>query len=99
VGHRPHQRGAGDVRAVRISLFLDGGLTFPHVLADRTPNDGTETVRLPVVGTSKARIRIEAAGNVFFGLSDTDFTVQPPPARTAAFPLTLHENGRNTTRT
>ncbi len=61
--------------AVRITFSTDGGLTFPHVLAPRTRNDGTETVTLPKVSTSKGRIRIEAVGNVFFDLSDADLTV------------------------
>lgn len=66
------------VREVKISLSLDGGLTFPHVLANRTRNDGSETVRLPRVSTSKARIKIEAVGNVFFDLNDSDIVVRPP---------------------
>ena len=66
-----------NAREVKISLSLDGGLTFPHVLAHRTPNDGSETVRLPKVNTLKARIKIEAIGNVFFDVSDADMIVRP----------------------
>jgi hypothetical protein len=66
-----------NAREVKISLSLDGGLTFPHVLAHRTPNDGSETVRLPRVNTLKARIKIEAVGNVFFDLNDADIVVRP----------------------
>jgi Metallo-peptidase family M12 len=73
-------------REVRISLSLDGGLTFPHVLANRTPNDGSETVRVPNVTTTKARIKIEAIGNVFFDINDADIVVQPQTARTAELP-------------
>jgi hypothetical protein len=61
--------------AVRITFSTDGGLTFPHVLAAHTPNDGAETVRLPRVRTDKGRIRIEAVGNVFFDLNDADLSV------------------------
>jgi hypothetical protein len=64
-----------DVKAVRITFSTDGGLTFPHVLASRTRNDGAETVTLPRVATTKGRIRIEAVGNVFFDLNDADLTV------------------------
>ncbi|WP_434444310.1 M12 family metallo-peptidase [Lentzea sp. E54] len=60
---------------VRITFSTDGGLTFPHLLASHTRNDGTETVRLPRVRTDKGRIRIEAVGNVFFDLTDADLTV------------------------
>ncbi|HWO68150.1 MAG TPA: hypothetical protein VNO31_49765, partial [Umezawaea sp.] len=63
------------VKAVRITFSTDGGLTFPHVLASRTRNDGSETVTLPRVSTTKGRIRVEALGNVFFDLNDADITV------------------------
>ncbi|HEU5474253.1 MAG TPA: M12 family metallo-peptidase [Actinophytocola sp.] len=67
------------VTEVRISLSLDGGATYPHVLAERTANDGSESVTLPDVATTKGRIKVEAVGNVFFDLSDADLTIQASP--------------------
>ncbi|MCE7008060.1 M12 family metallo-peptidase [Kibdelosporangium philippinense] len=64
---------------VKISLSTDGGVTFPHVLAERTANDGSESVTLPDVATEKARIKIEAVGNVFFDLNNADFTILGAP--------------------
>jgi hypothetical protein len=61
---------------VRISLSVDGGWTYPHVLAASTANDGSQAVVLPNVGTTEARIKVEALGNVFFDLSDVDFEVR-----------------------
>ncbi len=69
---------AGLAPNVRITLSTDGGHTFPHVLADSTPNDGTEVVTLPIVGTDSARIRIEAVDNYFFDIGDADFTITSP---------------------
>jgi Metallo-peptidase family M12B Reprolysin-like len=60
---------------VEISLSLDGGLTFPRALASSTPNDGAETVTLPRVATTRARIRVQAVGNVFFDISKADLTI------------------------
>jgi hypothetical protein len=67
---------------VRISLSVDGGLTYPYELAAATPNDGAEAVVLPNVGTTRARVRIEAVGNVFFDVSNFDFTVRALPVVT-----------------
>ncbi|MFC6022438.1 M12 family metallo-peptidase [Plantactinospora solaniradicis] len=67
------------VTEVKISLSVDGGKTFPHVLAERTANDGTETLTLPNVGAKAARIKVEAVGNVFFDLNDADFALRATP--------------------
>ena len=67
---------------VKISLSTDGGDTYPHVLAASTPNDGSELVTLPNVGTIKARIKVEAVGNVFFDVNHSDFTVEALPVVT-----------------
>ena len=50
---------------------------FTMLLAN-TPNDGSEVVALPNVGTSKARIMVQAVGNVFFDISDVDFSITGP---------------------
>ena len=60
---------------VKISLSTDGGLTFPIVLTASTPNDGSQTVTVPNVATTSARVKVEAVGNVFFDLSNANFTI------------------------
>jgi len=61
---------------VKISLSVDGGLTYPHVLAASTPNDGSQTVTLPALTSTKARIKVEALNNVFFDVSNADFILK-----------------------
>jgi len=64
-----------DTSLVKISLSTDGGVTYPTVLAESTANDGSEAVTIPTIATSNARVKIEALGNVFFDVSNANFTI------------------------
>ncbi|GAA4053227.1 hypothetical protein GCM10022409_45180 [Hymenobacter glaciei] len=67
---------------VNLRLSLDGGLTYPTVLATDEPNDGSAVVLVPRLATanSHARVLVEAADNYFFDISNVDFTVVPAVA-------------------
>ena len=65
---------------VKIKLSTDGGLTFPTIIASNTPNDGTHTYAVPLIpNTSTARILIEAVNNIFYDVSNFDFSISPIP--------------------
>ncbi|MBI5857496.1 MAG: hypothetical protein HZB42_07580 [Sphingobacteriales bacterium] len=66
------------VANVKISLSSDGGLTYPIVIFASTANDGTETFIVPAVATTTAKVKVEALGNIFFDISNADFTILVP---------------------
>ena len=45
------------------------------MLATNTVNDGSEIITLPSINNSTARVKVEAVGNFFFDLSNTNFTI------------------------
>ncbi len=59
---------------VAILLSVDAGNTFTTLVAS-TPNDGTETIGIPNTPSATCRIKVEAVGNIFFDISNTDFTI------------------------
>lgn len=61
--------------AVDILLSLDGGRTFPVLLKPWAANSGRDTVLLPRVATTQARVKVKCHGNVFFDISDADFSI------------------------
>jgi len=76
---------------VNILLSIDAGKTFPFVLAAETPNDGSQYVLIPKVNQNNfagaARIKIESVGNVFYDVSDRNFTIRNPAQPTYTLSL------------
>lgn len=60
---------------VDILLSTDDGQTFPTTLLASTPNDGSQSVTLPNINTSSARIMVKASDNIFFDISNS-FEIQ-----------------------
>lgn len=59
---------------VKISISTDGGNNFSTLVAS-TANDGSEAVTIPNTPSTTARIKVEAVGNIFFDISNTNFTI------------------------
>jgi hypothetical protein len=62
---------------VDILLSLDGGFTYPIALANGVLNDGVHIVTVPNESTTQARIMVKAVGNIFFDISNSDFSIIP----------------------
>lgn len=63
---------------VNIRLSTDGGLTYPIMLAERVSNDGSHYVLVPNLPTTTARVRVDGYDNVFFDISNRNFTIKQP---------------------
>ena len=63
--------------SVAISLSLDGGQTFPHVLAASSANSGVATFDVTGLTSDSARVKVAAVGNNFFNISGA-FVLSPP---------------------
>lgn len=66
------------VSCANVDIFLsyDGGFTYPVTLAAGVPNNGSAQVILPAGATNTARVMVKGAGNIFFDISNTNFTIQ-----------------------
>ena len=74
---------------VSIYLSLDGGRTFPVLLAGNVANDGDEFIVVPGnVSTTQARIKIQADNSIYFAVNSADFSIQERPF---ALPFTVPE--------
>lgn len=74
---------------VNIRLSIDGGFTYPFLLAANTPNDGSQTITVPniVTTTTTCRVMVESVNNIFYDISNANFTISPtsPQPPVAAF--------------
>ncbi len=69
---------------VNIYLSTDGGLTYPTLLLAETANDGQAFVTVPDITTADARVMVAAADNIFFDISNRDFTIEASQSPTFA---------------
>lgn len=65
---------------VNILLSVDGGEQFDIVLLANTPNDGAAEIIVPNEIGDHARIKVMASENIFFDISNEDFSITGPQA-------------------
>lgn len=70
--------GSVNTPTVNILLSVDGGQTFPYILASDVPNDGSHDITVPLTGgdTSTARVIVEGNNNIFYAVNSSEFSIQ-----------------------
>jgi len=68
---------------VDIYMSSNGGATFPTLLASQVPNDGSEIITVPNIVGSQNRIMVMGHGNIFYDVSNTNFTITAAPSSMA----------------
>lgn len=63
---------------VQIWFSSDGGITWPYLLKDFAPNDGVDTVLVPLVDSRRCRVMVKSIDNIFFDVSNFNFRVRRP---------------------
>ena len=64
-----------NAKYVDIYLSTNGGTSFPILLSSKVPNDGSETVTIPNTAGTTNRIMVKGWDNIFFDVSNTNFTI------------------------
>ena len=88
---------------VDIFLSIDGGNTFPLLLAGGVPNSGAATVTLPDTNSTQARIKVASSTSsandnspsIFFDISNQNFSIEKSsmPVRLISFDVSEKESG------
>ena len=68
---------------VNLRLSTDGGQTYPVALASGVPNNGSASITVPAQNTTSARVQVACAGNIFFDISNVNFTISGSGGPTA----------------
>lgn len=65
-------------QTVNIRLSTNSGQSYPITLASGVPNDGSQYVLVPDNVSATLRVRVDAADNVFYDISNSNFKIQLP---------------------
>jgi hypothetical protein len=78
---------------VNILLSTDGGFTYPVTLVSNTPNDGSQAITVPNNIATTCRVKVEAADNIFYDITNVNFTITNGTTCTATVPTGLAAAG------
>jgi len=67
----------GEVNTSHVDIFFsdDGGMTYSRTLASNVPNNGSAVINVPNLNTSRGRVMVKGAGNIFYDINNANITV------------------------
>lgn len=73
---------ANGVNTAYVDIYLsnNAGTSFPTLLASKVPNDGSETISVPNTVGTQNRIMVKGYNNIFYDVSNTNFTITAAPS-------------------
>ena len=79
------------VNAANVDIFLstDGGDTYPITLASGVTNDGSHDIVVPNAQGNQNRVMVRGANNIFFDISNSNFTIAGQVVCNATIPSGL----------
>ena len=79
------------INAANVDIFLsaDGGNTYPILIASNVTNDGSYDIVVPNNQGNQNRIMVRGSDNIFFDISNTNFTIGAPVVCNANVPTGL----------
>tara|TARA_R110001583_G_scaffold35585_3_gene118245 strand:- start:53125 stop:58278 length:5154 start_codon:yes stop_codon:yes gene_type:complete len=81
--------GLVNCQTVNIKLSTDGGNTYPITLASNVSNNGSAQITVPNNVGTQNRVKVEAADNIFYDVSNTNFTIASEVVCNATVPTGL----------
>ncbi len=61
---------------VDILFSIDGGITYPVIIATGVPNNGSALINVPILNTTSGRIMVISSNNIFYDLNSGVITVE-----------------------
>jgi len=78
-----------NVANVDIFLSTDGGDTYPIALAANVSNDGSQDIVVPNNVGTQNRVMVKGSNNIFFDISNTNFSIEGQVVCNATVPTSL----------
>ena len=76
-------------QTVNILLSTDGGNTYPIALASGVVNNGSTQITVPNTIGNQNRVKVEAADNIFYDVSNVNFSIEEEVVCNATTPTGL----------